>query len=176
VLAALHGLGACLLLLASSGFSFGLLYFLLLLYAVCYMPTLALTNSLAFRLMRDPKLEFGPIRVLGTVGWIVAGLLIGSLRLEATAMPLRIAALASLIMAAYCLTLPDTPSLAGPTKRSLRGVFPVKATKLFLERSFAIFTLTSFLICIPLQFYYAFTNLFLNEIGCRLNRSVQHYL
>jgi len=94
VLAALHGLGACLLLLASSRSSFGLLYFLLLLYAVCYMPTLALTNSLAFRLMRDPKLAFGPIRVLGTVGWIVAGLLIGSLRLEATAMPLRIAALA----------------------------------------------------------------------------------
>src|SRR5258707_10721458 len=65
VLAALHGLGASLLLLASSRSSFGPLYCLLLLYAVCYMPTLALTNSLAFRLMRDPKLEFGPIRVLG---------------------------------------------------------------------------------------------------------------
>jgi nucleoside transporter len=167
VLAALHGLGASFLLLASSRSSFGPLYFLLLLYAVCYMPTLALTNSLAFRLMRDPKLEFGPIRVLGTVGWIVAGLLIGNLRLEATAMPLRIAALASLIMAVYCLTLPDTPPLAGSTERSLRGVFPVKAARLFLERSFAIFTLTSFLICIPLQFYYAFTNLFLNEIGVK---------
>jgi nucleoside transporter len=167
VLAALHGIGASLLLLASFTSSFGPLYFLLLLYAVCYMPTLALTNSLAFRLMRDPKLEFGPIRVLGTAGWIVAGLLIGSLRLEATAMPLRIAALASLVMAVYCLTLPDTPPLGRSIKCSLRGIFPVKAARLFLERSFAIFTLTSFLICIPLQFYYAFTNLFLNEIGVK---------
>jgi nucleoside transporter len=167
VLAALHGLGASLLLLASSRSSFGPLYCLLLLYAVCYMPTLALTNSLAFRLMRDPKLEFGPIRVLGTVGWIAAGLLIGNLRLEATAMPLRIAALASLLMAVYCLTLPDTPPLARSTECSLIGVVPLKAARLFRERSFAIFALTSFLICIPLQFYYAFTNLFLNEIGVK---------
>jgi nucleoside transporter len=167
VLAVLHGLGGVLLFLAASRSSFGPIYLIVLFYAGCYMPTLALTNSLAFRQMRDPKLEFGPIRVLGTGGWIVAGLLIGSLHLEATAMPLRVAGLASLIMAVYCLTLPDTPPLARATKFSLGEVFPVEAARLFRERSFAIFALASFLICVPLQFYYAFTNLFLNEIGVK---------
>jgi nucleoside transporter len=117
--------------------------------------------------MTDPKIEFGPIRVLGTGGWIVAGILIGSLRLEATAMPMRIAAGASLLMAMYSLTLPDTPPLGASTKFGLKDIFPVEVLRLFRERSFAIFALASFLICIPLQFYYAFTNLYLNEIGVR---------
>ncbi len=167
VLAVLHALGAVLLFLSSSRNTFTPLYSLVLLYAMCYMPTLALTNSLAFRQMRDPKLEFGPIRVLGTAGWIVAGLLIGSLRLEATAVPMRLAAAASLVMAVYCLTLPDTPPLAASTKFTMADIFPPQALRMFRERSFAIFALASFLICVPLQFYYAFTNLFLNEIGTR---------
>src|ERR1700743_2820197 len=74
VLAVLHGLGAALLFLASARSSFAPVYFLVLVYAGFYMPTMALTNSLAFRQMRDPKIEFGPIRVLGTAGWIGAGL------------------------------------------------------------------------------------------------------
>ena len=98
VLAALHFIGGCLLFMASTKTSFGSVYGLVLIYAICYMPTLALTNALAFRQMRDPKTEFGLIRVLGTAGWIVAGLLIGSFRLEATALPMRLAAVASLIM------------------------------------------------------------------------------
>jgi nucleoside transporter len=167
VLAILHALGAVLLFVSSSQRFFTPLYILVLLYAMCYMPTLALTNSLAFRQMRDPKLEFGPIRVLGTGGWIVAGLVIGYLRLEATAVPMRLAAIASLVMAAYCLTLPDTPPLATSTKFKLADIFPPQAMRMFRERSFAIFALASFLICVPLQFYYAFTNLFLNEIGTR---------
>jgi nucleoside transporter len=167
VLAILHALGAVLLFVSSSQQSFTPLYILVLLYAMCYMPTLALTNSLAFRQMRDPKLEFGPIRVLGTLGWIVAGLLIGYLRLEATAVPMRLAAAASLVMAVYCLTLPDTPPLATSTQFKFADIFPPQAMRMFRERSFAIFALASFLICVPLQFYYAFTNLFLNEIGTR---------
>lgn len=167
VLAVLHGLGAVLLLLASSQVTFGPLYILVLIYAMCYMPTLALTNSLAFRQMRDPKIEFGPIRVLGTGGWIVAGLLVGSLKLEATAVPMRMAAGASLVMAIYCLTLPDTPPLASMATFKFKDIFPVEAIDLFRERSFSIFALASFLICIPLQFYYAFTNLFLNEAGVK---------
>lgn len=137
----------------------------MLLYAIVYMPTLALSNSLAFRQMRDPKVEFAPIRVLGTLGWIVAGNLISSLKLESTAAPLRIAAIASLLLAIYSLTLPDTPPLGAASKFSIRSIFPVEVLNLFRERSFAIFAMASFLICIPLQFYYAFTNPFLNEIG-----------
>jgi nucleoside transporter len=167
VLAALHIIGACLLFFASTQSSFGYVYVVVLLYAVCYMPTLALTNSLAFRQMIDPKVEFGLIRVLGTAGWIVAGLLIGSLRLEATAIPMRLAAASSLIMGIYSLTLPDTPPLAASKRFRLTDIFPAETFRLFRERSFAIFAIASFLICIPLQFYYAFTNLYLNEIGIR---------
>ncbi|XWK50130.1 MFS transporter [Tunturiibacter empetritectus] len=165
VLAGLHLLGGILLFLASQQIVFSAIYPLLLLYCLCFMPTLALTNSLAFRQMSDPKLEFGPIRVLGTAGWITAGLLVGTLRLEATARPLQLAAALSILMALYCLTLPDTPPLAREGRFSLSSIFPREAIALLHERSMAIFAIASFLICIPLQFYYAFTNLFLNESG-----------
>ena len=165
VLAGLHLLGGILLFLASQQIAFSKIYALLLLYCLCFMPTLALTNSLAFRQMSDPKLEFGPIRVLGTAGWIAAGLLVGTLRLEATARPLQLAAALSILMALYCLTLPDTPPLAREGRFSISSIFPREAIALLRERSMAVFAVASFLICIPLQFYYAFTNLFLNESG-----------
>ena len=165
VLAALHLAGAVLLYVASKQTDFGPLYGLLILYCFCFMPTLALTNSLAFRQMTDPKKEFGPIRVLGTAGWIVAGVAIGSLKLEATAMPMQIAAAASVLMAIYCITLPDTPPLAASTKLTVGSIFPKEAWLILTEKSTAVFAIASLLICIPLQFYYAFTNLFLNEKG-----------
>jgi nucleoside transporter len=165
VLGMLHLAGAGLLLLASSQQSFAFFYGAVLLYALCYMPTLALTNSLAMRQMRDPKMEFGPIRLLGTAGWIVAGLIIGGLGLEATAIPMRIAAACSLLMGLYCFTLPDTPPLARSAGRSAPAVLSKEALRLLSGRSMLVFVIASFLICIPLQFYYAFTNLFLNEIG-----------
>jgi nucleoside transporter len=172
LLAALHLLGAGLLWAASwapswagkTQHSFAPVYLLLLLYACCYMPTLALTNTLAFRQMRDPGVEFAPLRVLGTAGWIVAGLLVGGFALEATAAPLRLAAAASLVMAAYCLTLPHTPPVQVP-RGAGRKLFSPDVLALFRDRSFAVFTAASLLICVPLQFYYAFTNLFLNEAG-----------
>src|SRR5579875_1241975 len=131
VLAALHGLGAVVLFGASRQGGFGGVYGLLLLYALLYMPTLALTNSLAFRQMRDPKIEFGPIRVLGTAGWIVAGLLVGSLGLESTAHPMQIAALVSVVMAGYCFTLPATPPLARGSRAG--GMFPREAVGMLRE-------------------------------------------
>ncbi len=165
LLAAMHGLGAILLYYASTQTDFGPFYVVILLYSLCYMPTMALTNSLAFRQMRDPQTEFGTIRVLGTLGWIVAGLLIGNLHIESTRMPMQIAAGASLLMAIYCLTLPHTPPLGKAEKVTLASIFPLEAVKLLGTRSMAIFAIASFLICIPLQFYYAFTNLFLNQLG-----------
>ena len=168
ILALLHGAGAVLLWFASRQTNFGPLYIVVLLYCLLYMPTLALTNSLSFRQMNDPKLEFGAIRVLGTAGWIVAGMMVGGLKLEATGYPLQIAAACSLIMGIYCLTLPHTPPLAkttGSQKGALSSIFPKEALLLLKERSMAVFAIASFLICIPLQFYYAFTNLFLNQTG-----------
>ena len=165
MLAALHALGGVLLFLASRQTSFHSLYVLVLLYCFCFMPTLALTNSLAFRQMTHPETEFGGIRVLGTLGWIMAGLLVGELRVEATAIPMQIAAGTSLVMAVYCLSLPHTPPARSSGPLTLGSIFPKEAVLLLRERPVAIFAIASFLICIPLQFYYAFTNLFLNQVG-----------
>ena len=165
VLAVLHALGGVLLFVAARQLSFTSLYWLVLLYCFCFMPTLALTNSLAFRQMSHPETEFGGIRVLGTLGWIIAGLLVGALRVEATAVPMQLAALTSLVMAAYCLTLPHTPPARSTGALTFGTVFPKESVLLLRERSVAIFAAASFLICIPLQFYYAFTNLFLNQSG-----------
>src|ERR1700679_730494 len=93
MLALLHLVGGVLLYLASMQTNFGPLYWLVLAYAVLYMPTLGLVNAIAFRQMRDPKTEFAPIRVLGTIGWICAGLAISYLlHGEATALPLKMSA------------------------------------------------------------------------------------
>jgi len=166
VLALLHGAGAVLLFAASMQISFSVFYPVILLYCVCFMPTLALTNSLAFRQMTDTKAEFGAIRVLGSLGWIAAGLLIGFLRLEATKTPMMLAAAFSGIMAIYCLTLPHTPPLINRSERfSVSSIFPREAAALLKAPDTLIFVIASFLICIPLQFYYAFTNLFLNQAG-----------
>lgn len=165
ILAVLHIVGAGFLFLAAQQSSFGLVYAVLLLYCLCFMPTLALVNSLSFRQMTDTKAEFGAIRVLGTAGWIVAGMLVGALKLEATAQPLRLAAAISFLMGIYCLTLPHTPPLAREEGAAPTGIFPKEAVSLLKERSMAVFAIASFLICIPLQFYYAFTNLFLNQVG-----------
>jgi nucleoside transporter len=164
LLAVLHVVGAALLFYASTRASFGSFYVALLAYALCFMPTLALSNAISFRQMQDPGREFPPIRVLGTIGWIVAGLAIGSLGLEATAMPMRVAAAASLVLGVFCLVLPHTPPQSG-RRATLGDVLGLDALKMLRERSFAVFVLGSFLVCIPLQFYYAFANLFLNEIG-----------
>jgi len=172
LLAALHGIGGILLWFTSTQSSFGTIYFVLLVYALCYMPTMALTNALAFRQMKDPRQDFGSIRVLGTLGWIVAGLFLNVLGklpafhgIEATAVPLRVAAICSITMALYSLTLPHTPPLRSAHGFKLSNIFPPEAFALFKDRNFTVFVLASFLICIPLQFYYTFTNPFLNEIG-----------
>lgn len=165
LLAILHVCGGALLFLASTRTTFGPLYAVLLAYTLCYMPTLALTNSLSFRQMADPSREFPGVRVLGTIGWIVAGLAIGTLGLEPTAVPMRIAASASVILGLFSLALPHTPPMRTGGRPTLSDVLGLEALKLMRDRNFAVFVLGSFLVCIPLQFYYAFTNPFLNEIG-----------
>jgi nucleoside transporter len=167
ILAALHVIGGGVLFVASTQTTFGRFYGVLLVYTLCYMPTLALSNSLSFRQMNDPGREFPPIRVLGTIGWIVAGLIIGSLRLETTATPLRIAGVGSIALGLFCLMLPHTPPLekSASKRATWSDIIGLDALKLLGERSFAVFVLGSFLICIPLQFYYAFANPFLNELN-----------
>jgi nucleoside transporter len=165
LLAVLHLVGGVFLFWASMQTSFAPLYVVLLAYTLCYMPTLALSNSLSFHQMDDPAKEFPGIRVLGTIGWIVAGLAVGAMRIEATALPMRVAAAGSLALGLYSFLLPHTPPKRTQGRVSWREVIGLDALKLLRDSSFAVFVTGSFLICIPLQFYYTFTNPFLNELN-----------
>jgi nucleoside transporter len=143
----------------------------LLVYNACYMSTLGVVNSIAFAQMRDPDTQFPTVRVWGTIGWIVAGLAITFVlapripSVEASSVPMRLAAGCSLLLGLYCFTLPHTPPAGAGRRVGLAQVLGLEALALLKERSFAVFALCSALISIPLAFYYGFTNLFLNEIG-----------
>jgi nucleoside transporter len=172
VMAVLHLLGAVLLWLLASITDSTQFFWMLLAYALCYMPTLALANAIAFHQMRDPGKEFSGIRVLGTLGWIVVGLLVGvavpamtGASIEATNVPLKIGAVSSLVLGLYSFTLPNTPPTSAGRKPSLAEVFGLETLKLMKDRSFAVFILGSLLVSIPLTFYYNFANAFLNESG-----------
>lgn len=165
ILAVLHLVGAGLMYWTSLQSEFSIVYAGLIGYFLCYMPTLALTNSISFANMSDPGRQFPGIRVLGTIGWIVAGLVIGAMQVEDKNLPMHIAAAASGVLGLFCLALPHTPPAGKGKQVTMSDVLGLDALKLMKEPSFAVFVIGSFLICIPLQFYYAFTNSFLNEIG-----------
>ena len=145
---------------------------LLLLYNLCYMPTLGLANSLAFHHIQSQEKQFPLIRVFGTIGWIVAGLsisfvlgpLIGVVA-ERTALPVYTAATASVLLGLYSFTLPHTPPPGAGQRVSLRSIAGLDALAQLGDRPFYVFIVASFLLCIPLAAYYNFTQIFLGDAG-----------
>lgn len=170
ILAALHLAGAVLMWIASTATSFDTFATCVMAYMLLFMPTLALANSVAMRHMQSSEKQFPLVRVAGTVGWIVAGVLIGWLgweqahRLELT---FRMAAAASLALGLYALTLPHTPPLARQRETGVKQLLGLDALGLLMSRSYLVFFLASIAICIPLAFYYNFTNAYLNDLGVR---------
>jgi nucleoside transporter len=168
IMAVLHLIGALLLFLATTVTVNGPFYWIILVYSLLYMPTIALSNSIAFNQMSDPGKQFPWIRVFGTLGWIVAGLLIGKLAWEKTGHLVNtfyLAAGASAFLGFISFFLPDTPPKAAANKTSAAKALGTEAFVLFKNRSYMIFFIAAILVCIPLSFYYGFANSFLNEIG-----------
>ena len=165
IIGALHLAGACLLFFATKITDNAAFYWVILFYSLLYMPTIALTNSVAFNQMNDPGKQFPWIRVFGTIGWIVAGTIIGNMGIEKTASTFHIAAAASALLGLYSFTLPNTPPKAKEAGASLANALGAEAFVLFKSSAYLIFFISAILICIPLAFYYGFANPFLNEIG-----------
>ena len=134
---------------------------LLLAHFLCYMPTLGLSNTLCFHKMDNPERQFPWIRVMGTIGWIVAGLLVSWFAFDdakaskdTAAWMFKLGALSGIALGLYCFTLPNTPPASAGKKVTAREVLCLDALELLANPSFLIFMICSFIICIPLAFYF----------------------
>lgn len=166
IMGVLHIFGAVLLYVATQVSDNTVFYWVILLYSLMYMPTIALSNSIAFQQMSDPGRQFPWIRVFGTVGWIVAGLTIAALNVEETSelpFTFHMAAMASLGLGIFSFFLPHTPPKGKPDTAS--SAIGTEAFVLFRDKPYLVFFIAAILVCIPLSFYYGFANVFLNTIG-----------
>jgi nucleoside transporter len=164
VLAVLHLIGAVLLYFVTKATTFGPVYGIMFVYCLCYFPTISLTNSLTLQQIKNPGRDFPLIRVFGTLGWIAVGIVVGTMGVEATSTPFLLASGASLLMAVFSLFLPHTPPAAKGQPVNVRAILGLDALVMLKDRSFLIFIIASVLACIPLTFYFSFTNTYLNEV------------
>lgn len=175
ILGILHLAGAALMFQMYRSESVSAFYPFVFAYMVLYMPTLALVNSVSFRQMNNPEKEFSTIRVWGTIGWIIAGLLISYVfhwdskpgiaagQLKNT---FAMGAAASLVLGLLSFTLPKTPPVKDKSqKNSIAEILGLDAIKLLSNKNFLIFFISSILICIPLAFYYQNAHKFLEQTG-----------
>ncbi len=161
----LHLIGAVLLAVAGFTEDFFPLYVIMLAYSICYMPTLALTNSISFANISDPEKDFPGIRVFGTWGWIIAGWVVAFVLDSLTKTPILLAAGLSAGLGVFSFTLPHTPPrAAGDDSVEDADASRSSILQLLNDSSFLVFVICSFLVCIPLSFYYGFANVFLQQV------------
>lgn len=159
--------GGALLVFVSSVTNYRTMMWLMLFYCLLYAPTLALTNSIAFINLKDPERDFGIIRVWGTIGWIVAGLVLMGWRFTSKSFePIAfagdtflLAGIFSIIMAIQSFTLPHTP----PKKEAAKPWAFLEALKMMKEKNFAVFIIIAFVVSTELMFYYILTAPFLTS-------------
>jgi len=177
VLAAMHILGGAIMFgaagMMAGGKSPGMINWAFFGYMLTYYPTLALTNTVAMRNMSDPEKEFPGIRVLGTIGWIAAGLSLTWLSWDTTINMFYLTAGAAIAMGLFSFTLPDTPpESSGPV--SARQLLGLDALALLKDRSYLVFMASSMLICIPLAFYYQIASRVVEMTGLPIGQTMSY--
>ncbi len=175
VLGVLHLIGAFLMYQIANATEFSVFHPYILGYMILYMPTLALVNSVSFNQMDDPAKQFSFVRVFGTIGWIVAGLMISyvfhwdsqeGVQNGLLKNTFLMTSVVSVFLGIFCFTLPKTPpTKASSDKVRIADILGLEALKLLKNKNFLIFFLASVLICIPLAFYYQHAGQFLGEVG-----------
>ena len=130
---------------------------------LCFMPSLGLANTIAFT--NVDHLTFPKVRVWGTIGWIVAGLVVGILGWSAKFEMFYIAGGASLLLGIYGFFLPHTPAPSKGQPVNMRALLMVDAFSLLKRPAFFVFVICSMLICVPLAYYYGVTSNYLQNTG-----------
>ena len=165
LLGVLHLLGAGLLWWISQQTAFNLFYPSLIVYTLTYMAGHGLINTITLTHTPNPAKWFPIVMVAASAGWIVAANVINFAELADNNGMFKLACGVALAVALYSFTLPNTPPKGDTGPVSASKLLGLDALKLFKDRSFAVFMFCSFLICIPLSFYFTWTSAFLSEMN-----------
>lgn len=171
VLAAMHLLGGAALIVApfltpKDGGTHWMFIAILALHMLCYMPTLGLTNTLAFHNLTNREKQFPVVRVFGTIGWIVANIVVSKImQADNKQEQFFVAGGAGILLGLFSFVLPHTPPPAKGKAVSARDILGLDSLVLMKNRSFTVFVISSFLICIPLAAYYNYAPVFAGAAG-----------
>ena len=143
-------------------------------YMLTYYPTLALSNTLAMKNMTNPDKEFPLIRVFGTIGWIAAGLLLSALAWDTSISLFYLTSVAALALGVVSFMLPQTPPAESSGKITMGQILGLDALVLLKNRSYLIFMISSFLICIPLAFYYQIASRVVEMTGLPIGQTMSY--
>ena len=163
LLGGLHLLGAGLLWWISQQTSFSIFYPSLIVYTLTYMAGHGLINTITLTHAPNPAKWFPIVMAAASAGWIAANITIGHMQIGDKSGIFSLAAVVALCVGLYSFLLPNTPPKGDAGPVSAKKLLGLDALKLFKDRSFATFMVCSFLICIPLSFYFTWTSAFLKE-------------